>query len=52
MFYFNFINSIDGFQLRDKSAMLVHKTIANYGSCFAVKFPNTNMHQHGSDDVR
>ena len=26
---------IDGFQSRDKKAVLVHKTIANYGSCFA-----------------
>ena len=27
--------SIDGFQSRDETAMLVHKTIANYGSYFA-----------------
>ena len=26
---------IDGFQSRDETAMLVHKTIANYGSYFA-----------------
>ena len=26
---------IDGFQSRDKTAMLAHKTMANYGSCFA-----------------
>jgi len=25
-------DSMDGFPLRDKTAMLVHKTIANYGS--------------------
>ena len=24
-------NTIDGFQSRDKTAMFVHKTIANYG---------------------
>ena len=28
-------DSIDSFPLRDKTAMLVHKTIANYGSWFA-----------------
>ena len=28
--------AIDDFQSRDKTAMLVHKTIANYGSCFAL----------------
>ena len=30
--------AIDGFQSRDKTAMLVHKTIANHGSCFALKY--------------
>ena len=29
------VANIGGFQLRDKTAVLVHKTIANYGSCFA-----------------
>ena len=28
--------NIDGFQSRDKTAMSVHKTIENYGSCFAL----------------
>ena len=28
--------SIDGFQSRVETAMLVHKIIANYGSCFAL----------------
>ena len=28
--------AIDGFQSRDETAMLVHKTIANYGSCIAL----------------
>ena len=27
--------AIGGFQSRDKTAMLVYRTIANYGSCFA-----------------
>ena len=27
--------AIDGFQSRDKTAMLVYRAIANYGSCFA-----------------
>ena len=27
---------IGGFQSRDDRAMLVHKTIGNYGSCFAL----------------
>ena len=29
------ILGIDGFHSRDKTAMLVHKTIGNYGKCFA-----------------
>ena len=29
------VTCIDGFQSRDKTAMLVHKTTANYRSCFA-----------------
>ena len=28
--------AIDGFQSRDETAMLVHKTTANYASCFAI----------------
>ena len=28
---------IDGFQSRDETATLVHKTIANYGSCVALQ---------------
>ena len=27
---------IDGFQSRDETAMFVYKTIANYGTCFAL----------------
>ena len=31
----SFLVLIDGFQSHDKTAMLVHKAIANYGLCFA-----------------
>ena len=52
---------MDGFQSRDETAVLVHKTIANYGSCLhynGVKFQKdfffivlcTNMAAATSDE--
>ena len=53
-------SNIGGFQARDKTAMLVHKTMANLAHVLhnhGVKFPKDfflfcSVHQHGSDDVR
>ena len=52
--------SIDGFQSRDKMAMLVHKTMANLAHVLhnnRVKFPKLfflfcSVLQHGGNDVR
>ena len=54
------VRLIDGFQSRDKTAMLVHKTMANLTRVLhnnTVKFPKDfslfcSVHQHGGDDVR
>ena len=54
------IEFTNGFQPSDKTAMLVHKTIANYCSCLAGKSQipkrlfSLSVHQlqHGGDDVR
>ena len=32
----SFLVLIDGFQSRDKTTMLLHKTIASYGLCFCI----------------
>ena len=36
-----FSHCIDGFQSRDETAILVHKTIANYASRFALQDSNS-----------
>ena len=54
------VRLIDGFQSRDKTAMLMHKTMANLTRVLhnnTVKFPKDfslfcSVHQHGGDDVR
>ena len=35
-FGFASYTNVDGFQSRDETAILVHKTVANYGPCFAL----------------
>ena len=55
-----FLLTIDGFQSRDKTAKLVHKTMANLAHVLhnnRVKLPKDffrffSVHQHSGDDVR
>ena len=54
------VANMGGFQSRDETAMLVHKTIANIAHVLhknRVKFPKAfflycSVHQHGCCDVR